>query len=324
MLQLFRTNSPVAAVILLIYAVLVRLHDFIMPSDWQPVNPNYFSKIIYDWVGTNGFIPSLIALLLVFFQGFMLNQIITNNKMQQIPNYFPAVAYVLIASAIPEFLELHPLHFANTFFIIGISELFKSYRKYEAASQLFNVGFCIAIGSLFYFSFNALLLFAIVGLFIVRSFSLREILIIFIGFFVPFFLIGTYLFWIDSFDTFRNIWANFYFLDFNLVWEAATYAKLGLFLFLLILSFVNFQSFYYRTNIQTQKYVSMFYWAMFTALISLIYQGNIELGHLLILTPSLAVFLGLILTKLKNKAVAEFLHLSLLIIVLILQYKVIF
>jgi hypothetical protein len=324
MLQFFRTNSPVAAIILLIYAVLVRLHDFITPSDWQPTNPDYFSKIIYGWVGTNGFVPSLIALLLVFFQGFMLNQIITNNKMLQIPNYFTAVAYVLIASAIPEFLELHPLHFANTFFIIGINELFKSYRKYNAASELFNVGFCVAIGSLFYFSFNALLLFAIMGLLVVRSFNIKEISIILVGFFVPFFLIGTYLLWMDSFDSFRSIWANFYLFDFNVVWEAATYAKLGLFSFLLVLAFVNFQSFYYRTNIQTQKYISMFYWAMLIALISLIYQSQVELGHLLILAPSLAVFLGFILTKLKNKAVAEFLHLSLLIIILILQYKVIF
>jgi hypothetical protein len=324
MLQLFRNNSPVAAIILLIYAVLVRLHDFITPSDWQPTNPDYFSKIIYDWVGTSGFLPGLIALLLVFLQAFMLNQIITNNKMLQIPNYFVAVSYVLIASAIPEFLELHPLHFANTFFIIGLNQLFKSYRKYNAASELFNVGFSVAIGSLFYFSFNVLLLFAIMGLLVVRSFNLKEILIIFIGFFVPFFLIGTYLFWIDSFESFRNLWANFYFLDFNIVWEAATYAKLGLFIVLLVFSFLNFQSFYYRTTIQTQKYISMFYWAMFTALISLIYQGNVELGHLLILAPSLAVFLGLVLTKFKNKAVAEFLHLSLLIIVLILQYKVIF
>jgi hypothetical protein len=324
MLQFFRTNSLVAAIILLIYAVLVRLHDFITPSDWQPTNPSYFSTIIYEWIGTNGFTPSSISLLLVFFQGFMLNQIITNNKMLSIPNYFTAVAYVLIASAIPEFLELHPLHFANTFFIIGINELFKSYRKYSAASELFNVGFCVAIGSLFYFSFNALLLFAIMGLLVVRSFNLKEILIILIGFFVPFFLIGTHLFWTDNFDSFRTIWANFYLFNFNISWEAATYLKLGLFSFLLVLSFVNFQSFYYRTSIQTQKYISMFYWAMLIALISLIYQSQVELGHLLILAPSLAVFLGLSLTKLKNKAVAEFLHLSLLIIVLILQYQVIF
>ena len=113
-------------------------------------------------------------------------------------------------------------------------------------------------------------------------------------------------------------------MDFAIVWEAATYAKIGLFLFLLVLSFVNFQSFYFRTTIQTQKHISMFYWAVFIALLSIVYQHKVNLGHLLLLAPSLAVFLSLILTKLKNKAVAEFLHLSLLIIVLILQYKVIF
>ncbi|MFK7950052.1 MAG: hypothetical protein AB8G11_20850 [Saprospiraceae bacterium] len=325
MLQLFRTNSPIAAILLLVYISILRLHEFIIPNPniWEPTNPNFFSEIVYDWVGTDGLTASLIALFLVFIQAFILNQIVLNNKMRRTATYYPAVAYVLVASAIPEFLELHPLHFANTFFIIAISQLFKSYRKYEAASELFNIGFCIAVGSLFYFSMNIFIIFAVLGLTIIRSFNLRELFIIFIGFIVPFFLAGTYLLWIDSFDTFRNIWANFYFFDFNFTWNAATYMELGLLLFIASLSLINFQAFFYKTNIQVQKYINMIYWALFIGLFSFIYQGNVTTGHLLILAPSLAIFLAFSLLKIKNAAVAEFLHFTLLLIVLILQYRTI-
>lgn len=321
MLQIFRTNSPIAAILLLVYIFILRLHEFIIPTAWQPTNPNFFSEIVYDWVGTDGLLPSLVALFLVFIQAFMLNQIVLNNKMRRTATYFPAVAYVLVASAIPEFLELHPLHFANTFFIIAISELFKSYRKYEAASELFNIGFCVAVGSMFYFSMNVFIIFAILGLTIIRSFNIRELTIIFIGFVVPFFLAGTYLLWNDSFDEFRSIWANFYFFDFNFDWNTATYMELGLLLFIVLLSLINFQSFYYKTNIQVQKYINMVYWALFIGFFSFVYQGNITTGHLLILAPPLAIFLAFSLLKIKNVAVAEFLHLTLLLIVLILQYR---
>lgn len=321
MLQIFRSNSPLLTIVLLVYLIVLRLHNFIFPTDWQPTNPNFFSEIMYDWVGTNGFWPNVVAVLLILLQAIMLNFTVMNYKMQRTATYLPAVAYVLFTSAVPEFLELHPLHFANTFFIIALYQLFKSYRKYDPSSELFNIGFCIAVGSMFYFSMNTFIFFAIMGLLVIRSFNLKEFLVIFIGFVVPFFLVGTYLYWIDSFELFRDLWANFYFFDFNFSSQPGSYLQFGLILFILLLSLINFQSFFYKTNIQIQKYVSMLYWAVLVAMLSFVYQGQITIGHFLILAPTLSIFLAFSLLKIKNKAVAEFLHLTLLIIVLILQYR---
>jgi hypothetical protein len=321
MLQLFRTNAPIAAIFLLIYTFIIRLHHFILPTDWQPGTSNFFSDIIYNWVGTNGALPNIIALLLVFFQAFILNEIVANYKMRRTATYLPGLAYVLVASAIPQFLELHPLHFANTFTILAINQLFQSYRKYEAASELFNIGFFLAVGSLFYFSINILLFFSIMGLIIIRSFNLREFLIIILGFAVPFLLVGSYLFWQDRFVEFQNIWINFYFFDLQITWNTVTYIEIGLVAFIGLLSLINFQAFYHKTNIQVQKYVNMIYWAMFIALGSFVYQENITTGHLLIFAPPLAIFLGFSLLKIKNVIIAELLHFTLLLIVLVLQYR---
>lgn len=321
MLQLFKSNQPIAVIFILIYAFLLRLHNFIYPTDWQPVNANFLSDIVYSWVDSSGLLANITALLLIVIQAIMINQIVANNKIQRISSFLPGLSFVLIASALPDFLVLHPLHFANTFFIIAIGQLFKSYRKYEAASELFNVGFCIALGSLFYFSVNVLLVWAILGLVVIRAFNLRELLIIFVGFFVPFFLAGTYLFWIDNLDGLQDVWTNIYILDFQLEWNNTTYFKIGFITFIILLCFVNFQSFYARTNIQVQKYITMLYWALIISLLSIIFQEKLTLGHLLIFAAPLAVFLGYFLQKIKNPIIAEFFHLTLLIIVLILQYQ---
>jgi hypothetical protein len=65
----------------------------------------------------------------------------------------------------------------------------------------------------------------------------------------------------------------------------------------------------------------MIYWAMFIALGSFVYQENITTGHLLIFAPPLAIFLGFSLLKIKNVIIAELLHFTLLLIVLVLQYR---
>jgi hypothetical protein len=322
MLQLFKTNQPVTIIFLLIYALLLRFHNFIFPTDWQPINANFLSDVVYNWVGTNSLLANITALLLIVIQAIMINQVVANNKMQRVSTFLPGVTYVLLASALPDFLVLHPLHFANTFFIIAMGQLFKSYRKYEAASELFNIGFCVALGSLFYFSVNVLLFWAILGLIVIRAFNLREVLIIFIGFFVPFFLAGTYLFWIDKLDVLQNIWTNIYILDFQVEWNSTTYFKIGFIGFIILLCFINFRSFYARTNIQVQKYITMLYWALIISLLSVTFQEKLTLGHLLIFAAPLSIFLGFFLQKIKNSAIAEFFHLTLLIIVLILQYQV--
>ena len=74
-------------------------------------------------------------------------------------------------------------------------------------------------------------------------------------------------------------------------------------------------------NIQVQKYINMVYWMMFISVISLLYQESITVGHLLIFATPLAIFLAFSLLKIKNVLVAELLHFTLLLIVLVLQYR---
>ena len=321
MLQLFRTNQPLVAILLLAYAILLRAHNFIFPTNWQPTDPDIFSQMVYSWVGTNGFGANFLALLLVFIQALVLNAVVNNYKMTKQASYYPGLAYIFVASCLPEFLELHPIHFANTFLILVLLELFSSYKKHIAASEVFNVGFFIAIGSLFYFSANSFLLLAFIGLATIRSFNFKEISIILIGYFVPFFLLGTFLFWEDRFNEFIPVIGDFSFFNIYFASSWYNYAKLGLIIFLVLWAFFKYQPLLFKTNIQVQKNIGVVYWALVVGGISFIYQSHVDLGHTLILAVPLAICFGFGLLKIKNKAVADFWHLILLALVLILQYQ---
>ena len=77
-------------------------------------------------------------MLLVVLQAIMLNTVVNNYKMGRELTYFTALCYILLASAIPEFLYLSPALMGNTFLIIALAEMFKWYRKFEASASIFN------------------------------------------------------------------------------------------------------------------------------------------------------------------------------------------
>lgn len=321
MLQLFRTNQPLTVILLIVYAFILRLSTLIFPVEWQPQNANIFSDVLYDWVGTSGFLSSLFGVILVIVQGLMLNAAVNNHKMAKQLTFMPAAMYILLASCLPDFLHLHPVHFSNTFLILAIMSLYGSYKQYVAAGTLFNVGFFIAIGSLFYFSANVFLLLGFVGLSIIRSLNLNDIIIILLGFIVPYFLLGTYLYWYDRIDELQYIIGQFSFFNFELTANWFTYIQLGLISLLILWSVFGANAFFAKTSIQVQKNISVLFWTLLIGSFSLFYQSKVDFGHLLIIIVPLSVFLAFHLLNLKNKTIADVIHLFIFAAALLFQYK---
>jgi hypothetical protein len=228
-----------------------------------------------------------------------------------------------LASAIPEFLYLSPALMGNTFVMIAIAEMFRWYRKYEASAQIFNVGFWIAISSMFYFSNITFYFLAIVALFNLRSFQLNELLILTIGLFIPYFFVGVYQFWYEEFGTFMSqyVWSNFSFLDWKIQWISYNYLKIVFFICLVIWVFLQSQAYFFKTNIQNQKYIIVLFWCMPIAMIPALFQSNLGLDHLLLLCLPLSIFIAFNLINISKRVRAEIVHASLLLIVLSFHYK---
>ena len=205
MLSLFRTNQFVFNLFLLFYALVVRYIIFIAPPAWEKTTGGVLSHWLIEWVGHEGFLPGLVATLLLFFQGILINVIVTRQRMADEVTLFPGLFFILLSSVFPEFLSLNPILIANTFYLLAINELFQAYQKYAASNHIYNTGFWIAFASLFYFSYVYLLVLAFIGLSILRAFKFRERLVLLVGIFTPFFLLGTYSFITDQFEEARQL-----------------------------------------------------------------------------------------------------------------------
>jgi len=322
LLSIFRTNQFFASIFLLIYAIILCLPAFLFPQEWQPTSTGVLSDYVYSLVGYAGFLPDAIAVGLLFFQAVLLNVVITKYRMASEISLFPGMVYILLCSLIPDMVHLSPVLMGNTFFILALFEIMQSYKKYSAAINTFNTGLWVAIGSLFYFSFIGFIIVGWIGLGIMRAFNLKEKFMLMIGFLFPYFIAFTYYYWNDSLDYFTGAQfsENFQFLDFtsSTTWEH--YLKFGIILLLVVISIFSLNSYLKRKNIQVQKNVNVLFWGLLLGGLTTLFQANITIEHLLIISAPLGVFFSFNLINM-SRSIAEITHLLFFVGVLLLQYQ---
>ncbi|MEM7102286.1 MAG: hypothetical protein AAF502_04070 [Bacteroidota bacterium] len=322
MLQLFRTNSPLAAILVALYAVLLNLQAFLFPQVWEGSSSGLFSQLILDFIPEKTVWDTIAALAFIVIQALLVNALVNRFKITRNVTYFPAVFYVFAVSVIKDAVVLSPILMALTFYIIALFELFSIYKSRSSMGSIFNVGFWLAIGSLFYLSIGVYLLLGIMGIAMLIQLRFREIIVLVIGFLTPYLLLCTYFFWVDSLNSFwtTQILPNYGFLDFDIQNNWRVWVKVIFSGFIIMLSFVNIQGLLSKTKIQIQKYIWLLFWSIPVAALSIFMQAGVQTEHLIIICVPISVFLCLHFLNIRNKPISEFLHLFLLMLYFGFQY----
>ncbi len=323
MLNLFRTNQFLNSAFLLFYILLFWASAFILPVRWEPTTQSIFSEVIYNWIGTQSVASKSLAIFLLLVQAFMINLLVLNHRLGKEANLFPGLFYILVSCAIPDFLHLSPILLGTTFYIIAVYELFNTHKKTSCAIQLFNVGFWLAIASMFYFSFAFFLLLGIAGLSILRTFRIKDFLQMLMGFGVLYFLAATYFFWYNKLPIF---WQNQVVQNFHLPsgfpglfnWES--YLKIGLFGFLFLFLLLNTGYYKKKKLIREQKKISLLFWGLLIAGLAIAYLENSNFEQFQLIAFPAGVFLAFSFADMKRNG-AEAVHLLILLALLAFQYK---
>lgn len=326
MLNILRTNQIITGVLLLPYILLLYASVFVFDSTPEQIESSgIFSDWVYQKLGDNSLISNIIAIILLWVQSFLINAIALKHRLQNEFTLFPGLFYILFCSFIPDFLYLSPVLMGNTFFIIAIGQLFECYQKKSSADRIFNVGFWLAIAGFFYFSFNLMIIWAIIGLGTLRNFKLKEVLQLLLGLLSPIILVGTYHFWFNQFGYFQQeqFINNISFLDIETGNEYVTWIKGGIVALPVIAAFVASSSFMYKKVMQVQKKITTLSRALLIISITILVQAGMSLEHLLIFMVPLCFFASFYFSSLKRNT-AESLHFILLIGVLAFQYRSLF
>jgi hypothetical protein len=131
----------------------------------------------------------IIAYLLVLMIALLLVNFNTSAFFISERNFLPALIYILLSSYIPQYQILNPVLPAALFLILGIRKIIESYKVQGTAFSLFDAGMLISIGSLFYASLIWFGLLLIIGIAILRTGSIKEVIISVLGLAAPLFIV---------------------------------------------------------------------------------------------------------------------------------------
>ena len=321
MLTFFRTNQPLANIFLLVYLGVVRLSTFIHPLPVVPKSQGILTEWMYAELPPTSFWAQLAAFLLVFVQAVFINITISRYRVSNENTLLPGLFYCLITALLPDFLPLSPALLANTFIIIALFYLFEVYKNTQASTRIFDVGFWVGVAGLFHFSYTFYFFWGILGLGILRGLRLQELLMFILGIITPFFLFSVYLFWTDRFPyMYKHFADNLGFFSFVKYSNAAAYVKLGIVSLLIAVVVLANNQFSTKRGISVQKFLSCIYWMLLVGGITTLFQTNVDLSHLLIISVPLSILLTLLFQR-ASIAIAEVLHMLLLVTSLILQFE---
>lgn len=284
-------------------------------------NDGILSLFIKDWLGNNYIITGIITLLIVFFQSILINNLVNKYRLFREVTLFPGLFYILLVSAVQDFLPLSSILLGNTFLILALSNLLSIFKSSKCADAIFNVGFWIGAAALFYNAFALFLLLALFGLAILRTFKLKEAMMIISGYILPFLFASVYYFWQDQFQSYWNTYffSQFSLIDFKLAGGWNTYYKLIILAFFLVMGLFN--GYQFEKSYKIRSFMNIFYWTLLISGTTFLFQENIQLSHFLIIAPPLSVLLAARFLSL-SKTTAELFHFFLFISIMLFQFNV--
>lgn len=329
MIQLFKTNAPSLYIYLFLYVVVLTAIQFFHPLPYQGEVQAPLSQFLFYLIHlipiNAGYTEGVISIVLLIINAVLINSLIFRYKIFTLTCQLPGLIYLLIACSFEHWSQLSPAMLSNTVLILFLDRLLALSRQENALVSVFDLGFLVAIGSLFYFSFIVHFITLFVGIVLLRPFILREWLAGFAGLFTPYFLTGTYYYWYDSLSTFVN---SFFITSFTnglphvaFSHSVTIWLLSPLLILLLVISLFNLQRLLLKSTIQLRKSYTIVLWAFLFTAGSTLLNTTLTFAHF----SSIAVPLSFLafhffMTIEKNKLV-ETVHTILFVSIIVLQYQ---
>ena len=190
LLRIFKGTGPGVIFLIIITLITVwisailnqRLHPrFIYETDPMPLYG--FMKFLLH---NNHSLGVILSFLIVSLMAFLMVNFNTTVFFINERTFLPALIYVLFGGFFPDHQLLNPVLPASIFLMLAIIRIIDSYHKTGTAYNYFDAGILISTGSLFYANLIWFGLLVIIGIALLRTGNLKEIVISIIGLLTPY------------------------------------------------------------------------------------------------------------------------------------------
>ncbi len=322
MISIFRRISPLTFILLVVVAIVLRLGVFLKLPEILPLSfgePFAWLLISSQPLFLSPVVNVAITAVLILIQALIFNKIINNYNLLGKPTMLPALMYVTVSALFAPFLIITPPLICNFLLIWMISKLLSIHRRQDAISVMFDLSMMVAIGSLIYFPFIAMVPLLWLSLLIFRPFYWREWISILTGFAVIYFFLAVYYYWYDSLNKFYTIWlplTNRFAANFSINYG---YIVLIPVLMILVLSALSLQQNFFRSFVQVRKSFQLLFYMFLLILLSFYIKPESRLPHFILCVAPGSVFMAYYFLNAKVRWFYESLYLILAGVIIYFQ-----
>ncbi len=211
MVSFFKEKSPAAVFDVIAVSICLHVHFFISPP---AVIANSNEGLSYYLLLQLQALPSValavIYQIILVVQALMINFVLNDARMFSKPAFTTALAYILLASLLPQWNNITTAFAANCMLIWLLYSVIKIYNSLRPKTAVYNAGLIAGSTVLLYYASApvVLLLFFAVG--ILRPFRINEWVVLFLGIITPAYFFAGYLFLTGKMDMVQGVLKIFY------------------------------------------------------------------------------------------------------------------
>lgn len=263
----------------------------------------------------------VISFLMVSLMAFLIVNFNTNVFFIHERTFLPALFYVLFGGFFPDHQILNPVLPASIFLMLGIMRIMDGYHKSGVAYNYFDAGLLISVGSLFYANMVWFGLLVIIGIALMRTINLKEILISIFGLLTPY-LITFGIYYVTGKDIgalWRVFGENLFVKATYYPFQPLTIVALiftGALLLISLLHLVNHMS---SKKIKSRKTFSMMMWTFIISLIVYFAMPSVSVEIVWLASIPVSYFLTHYFVFVKKRLVPEILFSLIFVFILLIQ-----
>jgi len=325
LLRQFRETGLGTILLIIVTLLLVWASAFIKLqghfSLYFDLEPMPLYGILSSIIGTHPLPGIIFTLLLVALMAFLMVDLNTSLFFINQRTFLPAVIYILLSGFFPQYQLLNPAIFAAMLLMLAIRRIMDAYRISGIAYNFFDAGLFIGIGSLFYANLIWFGLLVFIGIALLRTGNIREIVIAVIGLITPFimtlgifYLSGTDLksfFSIQKYNLFNKP-DSYVFNSFSIV--ALVFAGL-----ITVLSIAYLLRYMSTKKIKSSKTFYLFIWLFLISLVVYIVIPSVSVEIIWIIAIPVSYFLAHYFVSRKKSLLHEIFFSLLFVIILVIQ-----
>ena len=325
LLRQFKGTGPGTIFLIIVTLLIIWASAFIRLQShfslYFDLDPMPFYGILSSLIGTNALPGIIFTLVLVAVTGFLMVNLNTTLFFINERTFIPALIYILLSGFFPQYQLLNPAIFGSIFLMLAFRRIMEAYRIPGTAYNFFDAGILIGTGSLFYADLIWFSLILFIGIAILRTGNVKEIVISLIGLLTPYFLtFGIY--YISG----NDIKGLFSLMGYNLFGKPGSYVFTGLTTAAVIYAgLITFVSIIYllmsmnSKKIKSRKTFYLLLWIFFISISVYFLVPSVSVEIVWITGIPVSYFLSHFFVFVKKKLVPEILFSVLFFLILLIQ-----